>query len=634
MNLFIASSTEPRAEAFAQRVAALLEARFDVETWRRTDPAASLEALRAAAGRAEAGLFFLAAGAASETGRSDPSGPDVLWAAAVFAGVLGAGRVVLVAEDGVALPAAAAGLPVVRYGSNPDASEPPVQACLDQLEARLEAAGQHGTAPAAVAAGDAFGFRQTLTEAHADIGATAALLNTFARTQSPESAAPLYFDSLRLCVATYAEALDRVAHRFWTTTLLSSGFWIDNHPRVLEANARLMRRLRQNGQNARRLFLLQLPPDREVERWQDERIRLGKFGDTEGLQRLDAQFKQLYASIMGILESGCEVRAAYDARQRYRSLPAALAFDYQDAEVAIYDDWRVDLFRGGRSKTIRGVQCFTPLCRDFEAVRDAAVAYFEERWREAEPIDRLLNRIRQAFEAASERIDYQPNWLARYDHGLPAEDENLKRLELGQVQQVLKQSGRWGHVRRYLDVGTCTGRYVINLRQAVQPGGALTGIDNDPDAVRFARWNVRQECGEDDRITIERMDFCAPDCQLEGSFDLITCMLGTLLHFGRNRQEALPYHDALQRAIERFAALLSEDGSLFFSVWSDAACRDLDLLSIYSQDDMERLAEWNPSRRELQERLRLGGLRFGQPYSLAGRLDLYHCRRAPVPVGV
>ena len=121
------------------------------------------------------------------------------------------------------------------------------------------------------------GFRRTLTAARTEVEMVAALLRDYVLTGAPTMEKPIQFDSFDMCVSTYTEALERVKQRFWTTTSLSSGFWINNDPRVLHANSRLIARLRRDDNTVRRLFLLHLPPDREVERWQDEHMRLRKF---------------------------------------------------------------------------------------------------------------------------------------------------------------------------------------------------------------------------------------------------------------------------------------------------------------------------------------------------------------------
>src|SRR5712691_7001004 len=174
---------------------------------------------------------------------------------------------------------------------------------------------------------------------------------------------------------------------------------------------------------------------------------------------------------------GCDVRAVYDHEDAYRELPKDMAFDPEDSELAIYDDFRVDVFSGGKVGIINTVKCFSPAMRFFSVYLRQAVRYFDELWAIAHPIENFLKRIEEAIEDASARIDYESNWLAMYEFALPREDENLKTIELARVSEQLKDEERWGQVKRFLDVGTCTGRYIIHLRDAVKADGQIFGID-------------------------------------------------------------------------------------------------------------------------------------------------------------
>jgi SAM-dependent methyltransferase len=486
--------------------------------------------------------------------------------------------------------------------------------------------------PIAARVEDDFGIGEALGQAWKDLRACADVLADYAASGVRSMDGPFINDSRELCIRMYTAALSRVRRRFWTTSFLSSGFWSRVDATILAANLELMGRLRQGGVGTRRLFLLPLPAEAEVERWQDERLLLRKSGDQEALQRFDAKLASLRENVEGLLAHGCDVRIVHDADKRHRSLPPALAFDHSDSELGIYDDWRVDVFRGGRSGIIESLDSFTPVMRAFEALRDDVLAYFETLWAEARPISAFLERLRKAIEDASTRIDYQLTWLARYDHGLPQEDQVLKLVELSTVKAEIQRLGKWGTVRRHLDIGTCTGRYPLSLRHAVAPQGEILGIDNDMDCVRYARRNTELEAGDDARLRIERVDFCTDGHKVTGPFDLITCMLGTLIHFGREA-DGPPWDDTLQRALEKLAGLLDEDGVLFLSVWSQQACRELDLLHIYTEEDKEHLARATPPAAELQDRLTRAGLRFGPPYQLEGRMDLYRCSLPGSPGG-
>jgi SAM-dependent methyltransferase len=469
-----------------------------------------------------------------------------------------------------------------------------------------------------------FGIGTMLRRAEADLRASADLLAAYAQARTPQSDRPFVCDSRKLCILMYTEALNRVRRRFWTTSFLSSGFWSRLDDEILGANLRLLGQLRESGVVTRRLFLLPLTPEDEIERWLDERMLLRKSGDADGLARFDTRFANLLRNVEGLLAHGCDARVIHDGEERFRGLPPQLAFDCRDSELGLYDDWRIDVFRGGSAGIIASVDSFTPAMCDFASLRAGVEEYFETLWQHATPISAFLERMRQASEEMARRIDYPLVWLARYDHGLPPEDELLKAVELAIVKTELQRSARWGKIHRHLDVGTCTGRYPVSLRDAVEPDGEIVGIDSDMDCIHYARWNIQCAVQNDPRLHIERVDFCAEHSKLAGPFDLITCMLGTVIHF-RRLGAVPPYDDPFQRALEKFGELLRKDGMLFLSLWTEAACRDLKMLSIYSKDEKRRLAEWTPSAAELQERLTAAGLSFEPPYQLERRMELYRC---------
>jgi SAM-dependent methyltransferase len=473
-----------------------------------------------------------------------------------------------------------------------------------------------------------FGIAEALREGYAALDSIASGLRAGADDGRPQTSEPFHFDSGRLCRLAYKEALYDVQWRFWTTTYLSSGFWGDENSDILQWNRWALQNLKRAGSPARRLFLLPRSPEMEIRRWCDQRILMHKYDDAAGLANLDSRLASLCHNVERLTAQGCAVRTAYDAAARHKMLPAAISIDGFDSELAIYDDWRFDLFQGGQLGAVQSVRVYTPVMEHFESHLRSVVDYFESLWREAAPMSDLLDRLRAASEQSAKRIDYHPIWLARYDHALPEDDDLLKRREFEGVENELRRRALWGGLRRFLDVGTCTGRYPIALRSAVAEDGQIFGVDNDRDAVRFARRNVADACGGDARISIEQHDFCAEQFALAGPFDLVTCMLGTLLHFSYGDAAQPPYADSLQLALERFATLLSGDGVLFFSIWTPQARRTRHVLSIYSEDDKQQLATWSVTSQELRQRLQAAGLDIVARVRIERRMDLYCCIRA------
>ena len=258
----------------------------------------------------------------------------------------------------------------------------------------------------------------------------------------------------------------------------------------------------------------------------------------------------------------------------------------------------------------------------------AAIGYFEELWDKADPMAEFIEDLQDGVDYAKSKIDYESNWLAIYEYALPQEDEGLKTIELARVEEVLREEVQEqnNEITRYLDIGTCTGRYPMQLRSWVTLNGKILGVDEDYDCIRFAQANVERKCPDEKRIEISQRDFVAREAGIRGKFDLITCMLGTLSHFGWDRSRS--YEDRLQKALTRMATLLNDKGLLFLGTWSEYACKNRKMLGIYSQGDRERLAEWSPDAAELEKRLTAAGLKVVERVQPELRLDLTWCRRA------
>ena len=236
-----------------------------------------------------------------------------------------------------------------------------------------------------------------------------------------------------------------------------------------------------------------------------------------------------------------------------------------------------------------------------------------------------LQRLRETGDSFKSRIHYGANWLARYESALDEEDVNLKIVEGQLIEEVLRERGLWGQLEYYLDIGTCTGRYLLFLRGAVKKGGTIIGIDDNPECIQFAKSNIQKTCPEDARISIHRKNFAAVELVLPLTrFHLITCMMSTISHFGQDRNDG--FDDLLQTALRRMADYLDENGVLIFSAWSQHACNSGNFLSIYQQQDRQRLAEWTPSEAELRMRLKNAGFTTVQMSRPSIRLNLWVCQ--------
>jgi SAM-dependent methyltransferase len=224
---------------------------------------------------------------------------------------------------------------------------------------------------------------------------------------------------------------------------------------------------------------------------------------------------------------------------------------------------------------------------------------------------------------------YVPHWLDVYECALGVRDECLKEGELRVVRAFLEARRPGWKARRLLDVGTCTGRYLLGLRGFA---AALVGVDNDPECVQRSARNLRgaHSAGGLPAEVVEA-DVLTAGLDLGGPFDLVTCMMGTLSHLVSEQIPREGHGRALVRALERLRALLTPEpeGLLCLGVWTDRAVQRADFLGIYSPAGVAALAAWSPAEAELQRGLATVGLEAIGTEDVEGRLRVYFCRRRP-----
>lgn len=431
-----------------------------------------------------------------------------------------------------------------------------------------------------------------------------------------------HFHSQPSCLLAYAGGLSRVQRQFLTTTFLTSGFWVgSDNPLVIDANRRMNERLKAIKGDVRRLVILTQPLDKVAAKYKEDLLHHRRQRDDREVHRLKGQLEDFKRNMLSLADQGCEVRVAYDERELCRSLPPDLGFDSEDSELALYDDFRLDIYNGGKMGRITDAHLYCRGLKHFDAYRLRALEYFEGLWKEAHGAEEYLARMGKAQESAFHRIQYASNWLARYQFGLDRTDEHLKVREFEQVTAFLKKNRRLGKIRRFLDVGTCTGRYLLGLRHAVIPQGEIVGIDDDEECVDFATADAWKT--GDQRIKVFRHDFCDTSFPLAPGFDLITCMLGTLSHFGWDIKP--DRQDSLQSALQMFAKLIAPDGFLIIGKWSRHACESKKMLAVYNATDVKDLARWTPSTEELTQRLANEGFLVREITRPEERIEVFYC---------
>lgn len=208
---------------------------------------------------------------------------------------------------------------------------------------------------------------------------------------------PLKFSSRKLSLSTYTEALDLVHERFWTTTFLSSEFWTSRNSKILDANSRLMKRLKQKKGDARRLFIINNSINEEVQVFEKKIINLREQNNQTELKSQISRLSTLKSNTKRLINSGCEVRVAYHDNQSNNYFPDEIIsnFNSADSELAIYDSFRLDIFHGGKVGRISEVLVYTHATRFFQVALETSIQYFNHLWDvSSKPIEKYFEELK------------------------------------------------------------------------------------------------------------------------------------------------------------------------------------------------------------------------------------------------
>lgn len=178
-------------------------------------------------------------------------------------------------------------------------------------------------------------------------------------------------------------------------------------------------------------------------------------------------------------------------------------------------------------------------------------------------------------------IKYDEKRYETYMH-LPNADEVKKHLEL---QSVLKIVNENPNISQILDIGTATGRYPILFAKKKYE---VTGIDISEEALTIASNNIMKE-RVSDKVNLYKMD--ATELEFpENSFDLITCMMGTICHVNQNQYEHF---------LKKVKYILKPRGFVIISSW-DPDCSFTEFLSFYNEQEKVKLKNNSMAAKEFK----------------------------------
>jgi SAM-dependent methyltransferase len=427
------------------------------------------------------------------------------------------------------------------------------------------------------------------------------------------------------CMA-YVDAVDEVQGAFLTTTYLDSAFWTLKQMPVIEANRKLADRVREGG-TAKRLILLPQPIEKELTAQREKRRSL-RTSHPKLVERMDREFNSLAKANKNLDESGFQVKVVFDHDDLWEDLPEGINFSAGDTELAVFDKDRIDIYSGFTRSGLPAAKVFDRTThRNFKTIYELTLGYVDELWNSghAEDFSVFEAEMQDVIEESKAEVDYEPNWLLKYDADADENDARLKREELTFVIDSLSGSEEVG---RHLDLGTCTGRYLEALRQQLTIKESV-GVDYDPDCIAHCK-RAHQEMLRNGGFRIVDADIRNSDSLPSERFDIITCMMGTLCHL-RRASERHPYDDPWQAGLENLASRLTEDGDAFVAIWNAgtvAGGNGSMLLSIYPRRSNEILLKQSPPPEEFESRLEQAKLKSVAHALIEQRLHVYHLRHA------
>lgn len=192
---------------------------------------------------------------------------------------------------------------------------------------------------------------------------------------------------------------------------------------------------------------------------------------------------------------------------------------------------------------------------------------------------------------------YQLAWLTKYavakGEDLAIQEEEMSAF--GELSDLCLEEYRQpvGELN-FLDVGTCTGRY---LAWAIARGfHSVQGIDNSPEAISFCRrkFDLRAQVSQVDVMKSSELlkIYAGLRC-----INIASMMFGTINHFS---SETMPL------ALRNVASCVVDDGSIIFSSWLKGRCP----FSLYDSASRRTLAQRGLTLNSVRDLAARSGLRF------------------------
>jgi SAM-dependent methyltransferase len=546
---------------------------------------------------------------------------NLIFEAGIFISQLGLGRVLLLREEGAKVPSDLLGVTLEMF-DGPDENGRMTDVKMRSLAIAISEFIERAVREADLVEDTAVSraVKTTLERAEASIE----------QVRDVIAGRSLPAEGVKLPDPTnaYLDGVKEVRESFMTTTYLDSKFWTLKEIEAVEANQYLIERLEEGG-SARRLIVLSRSIDRELKSQRDQRRSL-RSRQSATVEQMDREFGAFYNDNAKLVEEGFEVKVVFDYDGAYEELPDEMNFKAGEDELALFDDERIDIYSGFTKKRgLPSARMFTDVTGGFAWIQARTRDYFDALWNSDQAVDFLAfgKELNGIIEDCKYEIDYEKNWLLRYDRDADEGDARLKSEEMEWVLGVLGTRTMVGGLR-HLDFGTCTARYIRALREQFDVKLSV-GVDVDQDCLDHCR-DLLEDL-DSSSVEILDADIRKDDELPRERFDVITCMMGTLCHLRRAPANGGLYDDPWQAGLRNLATRLADSGDAFVGIWDvddedDASAGPL--LSIYPDRSSEILLRQSPPQEEFERRLRQAELRWVSHKVVRRRLHVFHVQNA------
>ena len=250
---------------------------------------------------------------------------------------------------------------------------------------------------------------------------------------------------------SYINGIKRCERKFVTTSFLDSDFWHEDKLDVIHENIKLQERILNSDNQDKGLFRLFIVPETipsYISKQVDFALSQEKIGNIEPLKRI----REINDNLASLAD---KINMKIVEQDKIPNKFKKIFNPFENIEIALYDDFRIDQFNLNNKKQIETTEIHTKYGNTFYTRKILFNEYFSLVWELASAIsvEEYINRVNEEIsEQKTEKIDYESNWLLKYDAYVTTKNRILDS-EMGSVTSYLETYCNGKTFENYLDIG-------------------------------------------------------------------------------------------------------------------------------------------------------------------------------------